>query len=221
MGNRQLFSPSPCKSQCKSHSSPCKCIAPDPCPLDQLHHDSIAAGQRPRQHPQDRTACFVICIGNCAGSQSVHLRLGGPDSRTEGIFVLDIDREHGQHKSSTAVCPNDNKRLPGRHMRLSQGRLSHRKLSLSRISRMESQLSSLMLTCFWALRSVPINLVLCGQSYTRHREAIVYNLERWMFWPGCACFTPYFFSSSSVFLFCISILAVTSLPLLFSFLPIC
>lgn len=50
--------------------SPCKCIAPDPCPLDQLHHDSIAAGQWPQQHPHKRTACFVICIGNCAESQS-------------------------------------------------------------------------------------------------------------------------------------------------------
>lgn len=72
MGNRQLFSPFPMR---RVTVSPCKCIAPDPCPLDQLHHDSIAAGQRPRQHPHKRTACFVICIGDCAESQNVHLQL--------------------------------------------------------------------------------------------------------------------------------------------------
>lgn len=38
MGNRQLFSHSP---SARVAFSPCKCIAPDPCPVGQLHHDSI------------------------------------------------------------------------------------------------------------------------------------------------------------------------------------
>lgn len=97
-------------------------------------------------------------------------------------------------------------------------RWSDRALFHMRISHVEIRLVNAYAGIPWPLEDMAINF---GSVWASHMEAKIYSLDFWMFWPGCACFNPYFFSSSSVFFFCIWILAVTSLPLLFSFLPIC